>query len=735
MKAAGGQPDLRHLVLVGGGHAQVSVLRSLAMRPVPGLRITLVTRDTLTPYSGMLPGYLEGLYRRDEITIDLSHLARFAGARFIPAVVTGLDPVTKTLQIEGRPPMGFDVLSINIGSNTDLDAIDGAREHAIPVKPISTLLGRLDPVVAGGSPRGMAIIGGGAAGVECALALRQRHPDSRITLVQRDDRLCPEYPASASRRLLAELERQSVEVHVGREVVRIDAGRLRLDDGAVLEAELPLVITAGAPPAWLVGTGLPLDERGFIRVGATLEAEGVDGVFASGDIASLAGDPRPKAGVFAVRAGRHLEANIRRRLLGEELRPWRPQRHYLALVGTGRRRAMAVRGGASVPLGRLGWRWKEAIDRRFMDRFSKLPEMDAPPPSPLDVPEESGDDPVLAAMRCLGCGGKLGFGTLDEAIGRAAASLRGTHPKAPTAGGILEDSSRLRVGGRVLVQSVDALTAIVDDPFMLGRIAALHATSDIHASHARPLEALALLTLPAATAELQREDATQILAGAMAAMAEEGVRLSGGHTAEGPAMQVGFAVTGETRDKAAANRIKGGEALVLTKPLGVGIIMAAHGAGSRLADGECRNRAVASMARSNGVAAAVLARHGRFPMTDVTGFGLARHALSLLGRQDQGLSAEFSTSALPLIEGVEALVKAGFRSSLAGMNRRSAPLHGDAADDGAIFHDPQTGGGLLAAVPRRILKKVLADARKQGVALTVVGRVVDDGRAQIRVVA
>ena len=705
------------------------------MHPIPGLRTTLVSRDTLTPYSGMLPGYLEGLYRRDEITIDLSHLARFAGARFIPAEVTCLDPAAKTLEIEGRPPMGYDVLSINIGSNTNLDAIDGAREHALPVKPISTLLGRLDPIVAGGSPRGMAIIGGGAAGVECALALRQRHPGSRITLVQRDGRLCPEYPASASRRLLAELERQSVEVHVGREVVRIDPGRLRLDDGAVLEAELPLVITAGAPPAWLKGTGLPLDERGFIRVDATLEAEGVDGVFASGDIASLAGDPRPKAGVFAVRAGRHLEANIRHWLLGEELRPWRPQRRYLALVGTGGRRAMAVRGGVSVPLGRLGWHWKEAIDRRFMDKFSKLPEMGAPPPSPLDVPEGSGDDPVHTAMRCLGCGGKLGFETLEEAIGRAADSLRKTHPEMPVAEGILEDGSRMRVGKRVLVQSVDALTAIVDDPFMLGRIAALHAVSDIHACHARPLEALALLTLPAATAELQREDATQILAGAMAALAEEGIRLAGGHTAGGPAMQVGFAVTGEALGDGAVAPLKGGEALVLTKPLGVGVVMAAHGAGCRLADGDCRNRAIASMARPNGIAAALFARHGRFPMTDVTGFGLARHALSLLGRQGKGLSAEFTTSSLPLIEGVEALIEAGFSSSLEAMNRRSAPLDGKAAAASAIYHDPQTGGGLLAAVPDRVLGKVLADAGKKGVALAVIGRVVDDGLARVRVAA
>ena len=727
------QPDIRHLVLVGGGHAQVSVLRDLAMAPIPGLRTTLVSRDILTPYSGMLPGYLEGLYHRDEITIDLSHLARHAGARFIAASVTGIDPAARTLAIEGRPPVAYDVLSVNIGSNTDLAGIEGAEEHAIPVKPISTLLGRIEPVLAGGRTRSMAIVGGGAAGVECALALRQRHPDSPIILIQRGNRLCPEYPAEASRLLLAELRRHSITAMIGAAVTRIDAGRLTLEDGTVLEADLPLVITAGAPPAWLGSTGLPLDDRGFIRVGASLEVEGVDGVFAAGDIASLTADPRPKAGVFAVRAGRHLAANIRRKLLGRKLRPWKPQGRYLALVGTGGARAMAVRGNTSIRLGRLGWWWKEHIDRKFMDRYSDLPAMAAPPSSPLAGGDAGAaeDDPASAAMRCLGCGAKLGFDTLDHAIAAAGENLRALHPDAAVPPSVLGDSSRTAFGGRTLVQSVDALSAIVDDPFTLGRIAALHALSDLYASHATPLEALALLTLPPATAALQREDAAQILAGAMVALAEDGVRLAGGHTAEGPAMQVGFAVTGEEAD-GAAPQLAGGEALVLTKALGTGVVMAAHGAGSRLADGECRERAIASMARSNKGAADLFAGHGRYAMTDVTGFGLARHALSLLERQGRKMSAVFDDDAVPMIEGAERLIGAGFRSSLAGMNRRAAPLAGGDGDTPAIYHDPQTGGGLLAAVPRGQLGGLLADFEKEGRPLFVIGEVVDDRLGQVR---
>ena len=732
MTPADTQPDLRHLVLVGGGHAQVSVLRGLAMDPLPGLRVTLVSRDTLTPYSGMLPGYFEGLYRHDEITIDLSHLARFAGARFVAAEVTGVDAAARTVSVAGRPPMAFDVLSLNIGSNTDLGRIEGAAEHAIPVKPISTLLGRLGPALEAGRSRSMAVVGGGAAGVECALALRQRHPDTPITLVQKGARLVPEYPAAASARLVATLEARSIAVHTGRAVARVGAGGLTLEDGAELEAGLTLVVTPGAPPAWLRETGLPLDDRGFVRVAPTLEVEGADGVFAAGDIASLTADPRPKAGVFAVRAGRHLAANIRRKLLGERLRRWRPQRRYLALVGTGGRRAMAVRGGMSLDLGRLGWVWKEHIDRKFMDRFSDLPAMPPPDPSPLAGDVDGGDDPAHAAMRCKGCGAKLGFDALRGALDQAAGNLAGIHPNAPAGPGALEDSSRLPLGGGVVVQSVDALTAIVDDPFLLGRIAALHALSDIHASHARPLAALAMLTLPPAAARLQQDDAGQIMAGAELALAEEGARVSGGHTAEGPAMQVGFAVTGEALDGGAPAPPADGDARVLTKPLGVGIVMAAHGAGCRLADGECRNRAIAVMSRSNRHAAALLGRHGRFALTEVTGFGLARHTRSLLERPGRGQSAVFDPAALPLIRGVRALLEAGFESSLAGMNRAAAPLHGGPTGVDGVLHDPQTGGGLLAAVPARHLEAVLAGAEAGGQTFAVVGRVVEDGLGQIR---
>ena len=748
------ESDLKHLVLVGGGHAQVAVLKDLAMRPIAGLRITLISRDIHTPYSGMLPGYLEGLYDADEITIDLSHLARAAGARFIAASVEAINPSAKTVTIKGRPPLYYDVLSVNIGSITDLDAIKGAREHALAVKPISTLLDRIAPLLEGSAGRNIAIIGGGAAGVETALALKRRlaGTQSVITLIHRGQRLVSEFAPSASKKLLKALSDADIKVHLGRCVEAVEKGAVLFKDGSKIECDLPLILIAGAPPTWLKASGLALDARGFIKVKPTLEAitptasaattvstattasttTTPTDIFASGDIASL---PRPKAGVFAVRAGKYLAINIRRKLEGKPLKQWHPQKRYLALIGLGARRVLAIRGGFCINIGRLGWLWKEALDRKFIHRFTNLPPMNKTNPN---TDSHLAGVEVLPEMQCLGCGAKAGFGTLHDAINAAAVLVKTRFPNAP-APDIQEDSADVIINGARLIQSVDALSAIVDDAFLLGRIAAHHALSDLYASHAEPKVALATLTLPRAVARLQQDDISQIMAGAMLAFAEEGVILSGGHTSEAGEMQVGFTITGYPNDEGHPNSENhtnddfsyAQTRLILTKPLGIGTIMAGHMTG--LASGAERAAAIAVMAQSNSKAAAILNKHGYFAMTDVTGFGLARHLLSLLGRGQMSLSAEIDHASLPLIDGVARLIEAGVVSSLMQTNRNTAPLINTENVNDSIYYDPQTGGGLLAIVPEKKVKAVLADSAASGVDAVAIGSVVEDSKAEIRI--
>ena len=729
------QSDLQHLVLLGGGHAQVSVLKDLAMQPLPGLRITLISRDILTPYSGMLPGYIEGCYRSDEITIDLSHLARHAGARLIHAEVSKIDPDAKTITIPERPPLHYDLLSINIGSTPDPDAIAGAAAYATPIKPISTLLDRFDAMLKRSEGQHIAIIGGGAAGVETALALEYRLrgiKGSRISIYHRGPRLVPEYPLAAARHLAALCGQRGIDVHCGVAVDEIAADHLILGDGSTAAVDHALIVTAGSAPGWLTETGLDLDDDGFIAVRPTLQSTSHEDVFATGDIASLGFDPRPKAGVFAVRGGKPLARNIRRRLLGQTLENWQPQKNYLALIGTGGGQAVAVRGGFSLPSSRAAWRLKEWIDRAFIDKFSDLPQMPAPPPALLARDMDDAGDPALADMRCLGCGAKAGYGTLHDALTEAGQLIRQKYPDSDPFDAITSDSSEITLNGAKIIQSVDAISALVDDPFMLGMIAARHAMSDLFASNGDPKAALAIITLPSARIQLQQDDISQLMTGAMLALHEDGASLTGGHTSEGETMQIGFAITGIPHEGKQLLPKKD-DVLILTKPLGSGIIMAAHGQGMRQANGQIRANAIAAMAQSNGHASRILKAYGNLPMTDVTGFGLARHTLSLLSRGGDDLSATFSHSALPLLAGTQRLIDLGAKSSLHTMNSKAAPVIMETGGSDVIYHDPQTGGGLLVAVPPADAKRLLADLTGAGIIAASVGRIDADGAHQIRV--
>ena len=745
MQTPAQNPDLKHLVLLGGGHAQVAVLKSLIMAPVDGLRVTLISRDILTPYSGMLPGYVEGLYEDHEITIDLSHLARLAGARFIHGEVTALDANRKKLTIKGRPEFSYDLLSINIGSSPDLTSINGASKFAIPVKPISRLLENLKPVLAPDpSPskqtKTIAIIGAGAAGVEMAFSLHHRlvereKRDLRFIVIQRGSRIMVEFPKKAADMLMTALNKKGIAVLCGHGVQSIHLHHLCLDNGYSIDVDHTLVVTAGRPARFLAESGLTLDDRGFIAVSPSLQSVSHDDVFAAGDIASVLSSPRPKAGVFAVRAGAILTGNLRKALLGARLEYWQPQRHYLALVGIGDRKAMAIRGNIILPPSRWLWHLKEWIDRRFIEKFTALPEMPLPTPSALakQMAVEGHDgDAALAAMRCLGCGAKTGFSDLEAAINAAQDYLQDQGHIPKTSINITTDSAIFTPPPGKLVQSVDAISALVDDPFILGRIAALHAMSDLFASNAKPLSALAILTLPHAFSSLQRQDITQLLAGAMLAFHEHDAALAGGHTSEGNAMQVGFAVTGVLPEKNTLYIPKDGDAVILTKPLGVGVIFAAHQQGHPLATGHVRQQVIDVMTQSNDIAASIFSQYGSLPMTDVTGFGLARHGLSLMASIGDGTnSITIPLDDLPVLSPALELLADHNASSLHHANRLAAPVITKRDDDG-ILYDPQTGGGLLAILPQSKANQCLNNLKAAGLDAAIIGHVVKDGRAEIR---
>ncbi len=351
------------------------------MEPMPGVRVTLVSGGDATPYSGMLPGLIAGHYRFEETHIALPPLVRFAGAHFIRDEAVGLDPDARRLACRSHAPLAYDVLSLDIGSTPHMAGVPGAAGNVVPVKPIHGFLERWQALLARAAERGGArigMVGAGAGGVELLLAAHHRlsRLGARLEchLFSATPDILPGHNSRVRRKFRQVLAARGIALHAGRAVVAVAPGCLSLADGSTFALDEILWATqAGAAP-WLEESGLALDGDGFVAVSAALESLSHKGVFAAGDIAAVIDHPRPKAGVFAVRQGKPLARNLRAALLGEEPRPFVPQRHFLSLISTGDKYAIASRGPWAF-WGRAVWRWKDAIDRRFMRRYSEVPEM------------------------------------------------------------------------------------------------------------------------------------------------------------------------------------------------------------------------------------------------------------------------------------------------------------------------------------------------------------------------
>ncbi len=741
------EPVLRDIVLVGGGHTHVGVLKRFAMKPEPGVRLTLICRDTHTPYSGMLPGYIAGHYRYDDVHIDLRRLAEYAGARFFRDEAIGIDHDARIVLCRSRPPVSYDVMSINIGSTPRIDRVGGAGDHAVPVKPIHRFNDRwlrlLERLEAHPGLTRVAVVGGGAGGIELLLAMqfrlgrelaeRGRDPaELSFALYTRGDTILPTHNARVQAHFHATLTRRHVAVHTGTDIVEVDAGRLRDADGHWHVADEIVWVTNAGGAAWLRDTRLALDGEGFIEVDDTLRSPSDPNIFAAGDIAHQVNHPREKAGVFAVRQGRPLADNLRAAVTGRPLAPYRPQAKWLALISTGDRHAVASRGSLCLA-GDWVWRWKDGIDRRFMARFNDLPPMKegaipSPRPSRVALDEEENQQAIsAAAMRCGGCGAKVGASVLSQAIANLAPVARGEvliGLHAP------DDAAVVRVPpGKAMVHTVDFFRAFIDDPYVFGKIAAHHALGDIFAMGAEAQTATAIATVPQGLEAKVEETVRQMMTGAVEVLNEAGCALVGGHTGEGSELALGFAVNGlvdaDMNEVLRKGGLRPGQVLILTKPLGTGTLFAAH---SRLAArGRWIDTALESMCQSNRQAAGCLREHGATACTDLTGFGLLGHLMEMT--RPSGVNAALDLAALPLLEGAEETVAAGLLSSLQPANLR---LRRALQDPQAwvehprypLLFDPQTAGGLLAGVPAERATACLDALRTLGYdRAAIIGRV------------
>ena len=402
-------PLTRDLVLVGGGHTHALVLRSWGMNPLPGVRLTVINPGPTAPYSGMLPGFVAGHYTRDELDIDLVKLARFASARIIVGKAVAIDPIAKTISVPGRPDIAYDVAAIDVGITSEMPTLEGFAKHGIPAKPLGVFASRWDAYRKKAVAPKVAIIGGGVAGAELAMAmayaLRDQAP--KVSLIDRGEVL-DGFNEPTRIRLLAALEGLNVSLVEHADVAEVLPDAVRLTDGTLIASDFTTGAAGARPHDWVADIGLDLHE-GSLVVGPTLQTSNPD-VFAVGDCAHLSHDPRPKAGVFAVREAPYLFDNLRARLSGGKMRNYHPQKDYLKLISLGGKEALAEKLGTA-RRSKLLWKWKNHIDRTFMNQFEKLPQMEAE--LPLRV--ASGvKDALGEAPMCGGCGAKVGRSALQK---------------------------------------------------------------------------------------------------------------------------------------------------------------------------------------------------------------------------------------------------------------------------------------------------------------------------------
>ncbi|WP_112323192.1 selenide, water dikinase SelD [Oceanibium sediminis] len=705
-------PLTKDLVLLGGGHSHALVLRAWGMDPVPGVRVTLINPAPTAPYTGMLPGHVAGHYPRAALDIDLARLARFAGARLVLGAAEQIDPQARTVSVPGRPPIRYDRLSIDIGIHAGLNELPGFAEHGVGVKPLDRFADRwvelLDRVAASGAAPRIAVIGGGIAGSEIALAMAHRLRGMGVSpSVQVIDTAPDPLGAAAPglrRAVLAAFAEYRIETRFGDAPVALDPDSLRLASGQEVATGFTVSAAGARPHEWLAGTGLPLRD-GYLPVDSALRVLGHPEIYATGDCAHLSASPRPKAGVYAVRAAPVLHHNLRADLTGRQRRAFRPQKGFLKLVSLGAQRAAGERFGLAFS-GPLIWRWKDRIDRRFMERFSALKPM-APPPPP-----ERAAIGVSALMRgqlqCMGCGAKVAQSALLPGIGAQARDIG-------------DDAALLDIGGHRLALSTDHLPAFTEDPLTFARIAATHALGDIWATGAAPRGALVNVILPRMEPLLAQATLGEVMQGLASALNPAGAPILGGHTTFGAELTLGVTVLAEAPAPKQLTGARPGDVLVLTKPIGSGTLLA--GDMALKTSGADLAACLALMGQSQARAAEILSEARA--MTDVTGFGLAGHLANIA--RASGVSAHLELANVPVMAGALALAESGLRSTLytdnvAGVPEVAAPPRTPRA---ALLFDPQTAGGLLATLPPENADAALCALTEAGYMAALIGRIAD----------
>lgn len=707
------------LVLVGGGHSHIQVIKKFAMNPLQGVRLTLVSDTYYAPYSGMLPGYLAGWYDYETAHFDLASICQKAGIRFICDKVIGLDTKKKEISFQTRPSMSFDFVSVNVGiTPTPLRVADTDRDHFLSLKPISKLLSqwklKIDEMLHNDSIQKIALIGAGASSVEIAVILKllNRKNPKEITIYQKSSDLLRGHSRATKKILENTLKQHQIKLMTGVEIVSYQNKKLMSLDNREFSADLVFCSTHASAPQWFKNTDLKLKD-GFIQTDQYLRAEGSSFVFASGDCIEFSSKSLLKSGVYAVRQGPVLAENLRRSILKESLKKYRPQKNVLALITTDEKKAMASWGPIGFQFPGL-WKLKDWIDHRFMNRFKEIPSM-----MKLEIALDQNNEEI---NYCGGCGSKVESAVIREVFSELK-------DKADIATDFDSDDAAVvsSYNNHYQLSSVDGFRSFITDPYLMAQIALNHSLNDLYAMGAKPKTVQSVMMLNRNSQELRKNDFKQMIFGVTDYLKHSGAKLVGGHTMENLQESFVFEVSGELIQSQIKkkNTLKKGDHLLLTKPLGTGALFASHMFGS--VRGCDISTAIEQMLLSHHLLLDLVQNEDVHAATDITGFGLIGHLSEMLYQSE--FSILLKKDQIPVLAGYEDCVKRNEVSFLVKENLKSyfrflkEMTFEDSRDNHSVLFDPQTCGGLVLSVKAENSPQLLKQIIDRGFHAAMIGQV------------
>ena len=358
------------VVLLGTGHAHLQVLQGLSRL---NLHLTLISCEDVAVYSGMIPGVICREYRPEEAMVELRPLAEEYGVELIVKKAVGVEPEGKKVLLEGGEEVGFDVLSVNIGSKTKGSGIPGADEYCLATRPLLHLIQAIEALDHMSSPPLISILGAGAAGIELALSLHSRlsplFPSLSITLLDSHPQLLPALPVSLSHTLSTLFTDLNIQLLLSTTVTSISSTHILLSTGQTLPSNVTILATGAEMHP--ISLNLPVSDSGFMLINRYLQSIQYDYIFGAGDCVSFIDFPSnfpPKAGVYSVREGPILTQNIRNYIQKRDLVTFTPQNDFLMILNLGNGQALGTKYGYFFRNSMVR-RLKNSIDRKFMRKF------------------------------------------------------------------------------------------------------------------------------------------------------------------------------------------------------------------------------------------------------------------------------------------------------------------------------------------------------------------------------